>query len=320
MFDHWEGDATGTENPLDLLMDDNKSVIAVFALIPPPVYTLTKTASPAEGGTVSDNGEGSFVEGTMATAEAVPAEGYLFDRWKGDASGTENPLEIFMDGNKAITAIFTEIPPNEYVLTTSINPARAGSVATNGSGTFEEGTTAIAEGVPAVGYLFDHWEGDSDSSDGTINLFMDENKSVTAVFVKDESDDDEDGLTAFAELTEHGTDPNKKDSDGDKLNDGDEVGTIFDPATDDTPTLQLLAANPEFYLGLVLSSSSVFPEIVIEKTEANEFVVTIQIEKTDNLKDWEALDLSDAVIDGDTITLTIPASETLCFLRSRSSK
>ena len=320
LFDHWEGDATGTDNPLELLMDDNKTVTAVFALIPPPVYSLTKTASPVEGGTVTDDGEGNFVEGSMATVTANPAEGYLFDHWEGDAAGTENPIEIFMDGNKEITAVFTEIPPNEYALNTAVSPAGAGSVATNGSGTYEEGTTAIAEAVPAAGYIFDHWEGSSDSTNATINLTMDANKSLTAVFAEDESDADEDGLTAFAELTQYNTDPNKKDSDGDKINDGDEVGTIFDPATDDTATLQLLASNPEFYLGLILSASAVFPEIVIEKTESNDFVITIQIEKTDNLKDWEALDLSDAVIDGDTITLTIPASETLRFIRSKSSR
>lgn len=320
MFDHWEGDATGTENPLDLLMDDNKSVIAVFALIPPPVYTLTKTASPAEGGTVSDDGEGSFEEGTMATAEAIPAEGYLFDHWEGDASGSDNPLEIFMDGKKEITAIFTEIPPNKYVLSTSISPAGSGSVATNGSRTFDEGTTAIAEAIAAAGYLFDHWEGDSDSSNGTINLLMDENKSVTAIFVKDESDEDEDGLTAFAELTQYGTDPNKKDTDGDNINDGDEIGTIFDPTVDDTPTLELLASNPEFYLGLVLSRSSVFPEIVIKKTKGRDMMITIQIQKTDNLRNWLPMNLQDAEIRGNTITVPVPVSENVPFLRIRNSR
>ncbi len=35
----------------------------------------------------------------------------------------------------------------------------------------------------------------------------------------------------------------------------------------------------------------------------------------DNLKDWETLDLTGAVIEGDTMTLTVPVSETATFLR-----
>lgn len=149
---------------------------------------------------------------------------------------------------------------------------------------------------------------------------MDENKSVTAIFVKDESDEDEDGLTAFAELTQYGTDPNKKDTDGDNINDGDEIGTIFDPTVDDTPTLELLASNPEFYLGLVLSRSSVFPEIVIKKTKGRDMMITIQIQKTDNLRNWLPMNLQDAEIRGNTITVPVPVSENVPFLRIRNSR
>ncbi len=149
---------------------------------------------------------------------------------------------------------------------------------------------------------------------------MNENKSVTAVFVKDESDEDEDGLTAFAELTQHDTDPNKKDTDGDNINDGDEIGTIFDPTVDDTPTLELLTSNPEFYLGLVLSRSSVFPEIVIKKTKGRDMMITIQIQKTDNLRNWLPMNLQDAEIRGNTITVPVPVSENVPFLRIRNSR
>ena len=39
---------------------------------------------------------------------ATPDLGYLFTAWTGDASGSDNPLTITMDGNKAIGATFTK--------------------------------------------------------------------------------------------------------------------------------------------------------------------------------------------------------------------
>lgn len=320
LFDHWEGAATGSDNPIEIVMNSDKQVTAVFVEKPPEIFTLISIASPELGGTVTDNGEGSFEEGTTATVEAIPAEGYQFDNWEGDAEGSENPLEVLMDENKEITAVFSLIPPSEFKLTTSIAPADGGTVDGNDNDTYLAGSSANIEAIPAPGYLFESWNGDTDSNETAATILMDADKTVTAIFVKDESDADFDGLTAFEELSVYGSNPNDDDTDGDGIKDGVEAGTIFNPAVDDSSTLQLLASNPEFYLGLVLASSAIVPEILIEKNETDDFMITIQIQKTDNLKDWSALDLTDAVIDGDTITVTIPASETIRFIRSRTTR
>ena len=41
---------------------------------------------------------------------ATPGEGYMFDQWSGDQSGSPNPEFITMDNDKTLTAIFIEIP------------------------------------------------------------------------------------------------------------------------------------------------------------------------------------------------------------------
>ncbi|MBK5247712.1 MAG: DUF3494 domain-containing protein [Peptostreptococcaceae bacterium] len=41
----------------------------------------------------------------------TPATGYEFTSWSGDATGTDNPLTVLMDGNKNITANFTAVIP-----------------------------------------------------------------------------------------------------------------------------------------------------------------------------------------------------------------
>ena len=105
---------------------------------------------------------------------------------------------------------------------------------------------------------------------------------MIANILQDESDIDSDGLTAYQEFRVYGTDPNLADTDGDKIKDGDEVGTIFDPTVDETATIQLLAANPELYLDLASSTDAVVPEVVITNNENGDFVVIIRVEKTED--------------------------------------
>jgi hypothetical protein len=60
---------------------------------------------------------GWYEENTTATVYAVPICGYKFDRWSGDLSGSENPAEVVMDGDKNIVAHFSEcsiIVPDDY--------------------------------------------------------------------------------------------------------------------------------------------------------------------------------------------------------------
>ena len=82
----------------------------------PTYYTLTTSASPSAGGSVSTNPGGtSFASGTQVTLTATPASGYTFSGWSGDASGTATSVTVTMDSNKTVTANFTV---NQTVTTT----------------------------------------------------------------------------------------------------------------------------------------------------------------------------------------------------------
>ena len=66
-------------------------------------YMLTLGA--CVGGSITGkSGECTYHE--KVTLTAVPETGYEFVEWTGDASGTENPLEITMDADKTISATF----------------------------------------------------------------------------------------------------------------------------------------------------------------------------------------------------------------------
>jgi uncharacterized repeat protein (TIGR02543 family) len=53
-----------------------------------------------------DPDQASYPEGSTVTLTATPASGWIFSGWSGDASGSTNPLQVTMDGNKTITANF----------------------------------------------------------------------------------------------------------------------------------------------------------------------------------------------------------------------
>ncbi|MGH7599011.1 MAG: InlB B-repeat-containing protein, partial [bacterium] len=59
---------------------------------------------------------GTYDAGTTVTLTATPAAGYQFSGWSGDLSGSTNPETITMDGNKNVTATFTEIPAGSTIV------------------------------------------------------------------------------------------------------------------------------------------------------------------------------------------------------------
>ncbi|MCL0077353.1 Ig-like domain-containing protein [Dehalococcoidia bacterium] len=118
-FDRWSGDVIGTEPTITLTMDAHKSVTAHFARVvvqpPPPVrYTLTVTVDPAQSGTVSLSPlqpAAGYLAGTTVTLTAEPAAGWEFDRWSGDAVGTEPVTTVTMTRHKSVTAHFVPVVP-----------------------------------------------------------------------------------------------------------------------------------------------------------------------------------------------------------------
>jgi uncharacterized repeat protein (TIGR02543 family) len=87
-----------------------------------PMYTLTTTASPLAGGSVSRSpNQSSYASGTVVTLTANPTTGYTCSGWSGDLTGSTNPTTITMDANKTVTATFT--PSSETSFPLSLLPS-----------------------------------------------------------------------------------------------------------------------------------------------------------------------------------------------------
>lgn len=124
IFDGWEGDQTGSQNPVTVMMDTDKTINARFIKREYPL-------------TINYEGEGSVTEsivqtkmtdyehGTIVELEAISDAGYDFARWSGDLESTENPVTITVDGPKEVTVVFE---PMEFNVQVSADGAGTASV------------------------------------------------------------------------------------------------------------------------------------------------------------------------------------------------
>ncbi len=108
-FDHWEGDASSTDNPVEIIMDREKVITAIFNQLPLDKFTLTVDVQ--GNGSVSKTPDKSeYFDGETVQIEATPEDEWYFSEWKDDETGSENPLSIDINSNKVITAVFLKIP------------------------------------------------------------------------------------------------------------------------------------------------------------------------------------------------------------------
>lgn len=177
-FDYWEGSASGITSRIEITMDSNKTVQAVFSTL---TYTINSDVLPRGGGTVTlDPYLVEYDYGTKVTARADANPGYAFQGWSGDISTTANPVTITVDGSKAITANFSTV---RYTYTTSVQPPGAGSVSPP-NGTLDVNSTVSLAAVPFQGYAFSFWSGDVSGTDNPLVVRMDHNKTIVANFVR----------------------------------------------------------------------------------------------------------------------------------------
>jgi hypothetical protein len=177
-FSGWSGDIVSSVNPVQVTMDGPKSVAATFT---ENQYTLTITV-PSGGGSVGKSpDQATYTYGTIVTLTASLAVGWSFSGWSGDLGGSTSPTTITMDGNKAVTATFTQ---NVYSLTISYAGDGSGSVSTDLSAPYHYGDVVQLTATPADGSSFSGWSGDLGGSVNSTTITIDGNKAVTATFAR----------------------------------------------------------------------------------------------------------------------------------------
>jgi uncharacterized repeat protein (TIGR02543 family) len=174
-FSSWTGDLTGSQNPTTITMNGNKAVTAHFTQ---NQYTLTVTID-GSGSVTKNPNQATYPYGTVVQLTATADTGWTFSSWSGDLSGSANPVSITMNGNKSVTAHFTQ---NQYTLTVTIDGS--GSVTKNpDQATYSYGQVVTLTAVANSGWAFSYWSGDLSGSQNPKTITMNGNKAVTAHFV-----------------------------------------------------------------------------------------------------------------------------------------
>ena len=116
-FSHWEiGEQKLTENPSELVLEEDQRVTAVFTETMIPVHRLVIAV---EGSGTTDPPPGSMeVEEGIVSVEALPDEGSMFVEWmlNGEMIGDDNPVELNVEQDVKLVAFFMETietPPDE---------------------------------------------------------------------------------------------------------------------------------------------------------------------------------------------------------------
>ena len=172
----------------------------------------------------------------LGDADYLPVDTYDLD---GDDDAAES-LPVDIAGYKRIQDTTLDLGAYEYgnviglstVFTTTAGAATGGSVSPSGAIVNTEPTEITLTATASNGYVFGYWSGNLHEElelDNPLTVTVEEDGSITAVFLQDSLDSDGDGLSQYQEVIVYGTDPADADSDDDGFSDGFEVETGYSP-------------------------------------------------------------------------------------------
>src|SRR4029079_8391186 len=120
----------------------------------------------------------NYPTGTSVTLTAAPLAHYHFVGWSGDLGGNTNPVTFSMTSDRNITATFAI---DSFTV----------AVISNGNGTAQKspnlsqhpyGSFVDLTGIPANGYHFTNWSGDTITTQNPYTVYVDHARSVAANF------------------------------------------------------------------------------------------------------------------------------------------
>ena len=195
-FTNWteNGSVVSTNRNYTFTVTGNRTLVANFTQ---QNYTISVSANPTNGGTVT--GGGAFHYGENCTVSATANNGYTFTNWteNGSVVSTQASFSFTVTGNRTLVAHFTA---QSYTITATADPTTGGTV--NGGGTFNFGQSCTLIATPAANYNFVNWtkNGQQVSTNATYTFTVTESAAYVAHFELQSFN-----ITVSANPTEGGT-------------------------------------------------------------------------------------------------------------------
>ena len=171
IFTGWQGDLSGSETPVEITMESDRSIQAVFRQL----FTLTTT--PVGDGAVTAEPlpqSGRYVDGDIVKITATPDAGRQFVGWTGDAAGASLSIDVTMDGDKDIYGHFLDVETEGSgdVAIASTRPVSPGAL------------EVVLEATPASGWGMAAWRVNGVDMDAAAQLAVtvDKPTDVVAIF------------------------------------------------------------------------------------------------------------------------------------------
>ena len=183
-FSNWteNGNVVSSNSNYTFNVEGNRNLVANFTL---NNYTVTVSANPSNGGSVT--GGGTFTYGQSCTVTATANTGYTFSNWteNGNVISSNADYTFTVEGNRNLVANFTAIT---YTITVSANPSNSGT--TSGGGTYTHGQSCTVIATSADGYTFMNWteNGSVVSTDANYSFIVTSNRSLVANFEEQQPD------------------------------------------------------------------------------------------------------------------------------------
>ena len=177
-FVNWtkNGTVVSTSNSYNVTVHENAAYVANFQA---NSYTITASADPTSGGTIT--GAGVYNYGTTCSLTATANTGYTFVNWTKDGVQVSTNASHFftVTENASYVAHFSA---NGYEITATANPTEGGTV--SGAGVYNYGTTCSLTATANTGYTFVNWTKDGiQVSTNTSHFFtVTENAAYVANF------------------------------------------------------------------------------------------------------------------------------------------
>jgi len=149
--------------------------VIVYALNDDPsYYTLTATANPTAGGSVTMSpAGGTYIEGSSVQLTATANTGYNFTQWSDGV--TTNTRTVTVNADASYEAQFAL---QQFTVTTNVTPTEGGSV--TGGGPYDYGSTATLTATANPGYEFVEWNDHNTNASRIVTVT--ENVTYTATF------------------------------------------------------------------------------------------------------------------------------------------
>ncbi len=107
-FVRWEGSGYVFDNPVQIVMQADTTVRAVFTADTPLLYKLSVFVFSSGGRVELDPPGGSYPPHTVVKLKALPDSGWAFSQWDGALNSSANPDSLVMDADKMVLGIFSQ--------------------------------------------------------------------------------------------------------------------------------------------------------------------------------------------------------------------